>query len=358
MNTGLNLARFFLAFNVVIFHLWNVAAPGAGPVAVLGFFFTSGFLITQIVQEVYVPRARSWAFLLNRSLRIYPQYLLAVGLGLLSIYFYPDVAHHINSYMRLPHDTGEWLAQITIFGLDRSDVRVLPATWTLATELYFYLLMGLWTARSKKASLALCLISLPVGALCALKVLPFEFYGSPFGNGFVFLLGSVAYFYRDAVRIRPFIFLLACVAYLAHLYVIPALEQSDVDKVNLAGSVLPFSLILLYLFQHDIRHAWVVRVSRVLGKMAYPMFLLHWAVCVVISAWLFHGLASFDMPSRLEGAEYFLVMFLAVLFCSLLFYLLVDQPVEHYRRIVRGRGTVVVAAVTGDVLLASETTPT
>ena len=357
MNTGLNLARFFLAFNVVIFHLWNAAAPGAGPVAVLGFFFTSGFLITQSVQEVYVTRARSWAFLLNRSLRIYPQYLLAMGLGLLSIYFYPDVAHHINSYMRLPHDTGEWLAQISIFGLYNSDVRVLPATWTLGTELYFYLLLGLWTARSKKASLALCLISLPVGTLCALKVLPFEFYGSPVGNGFVFSLGSVAYFYRNAVRIHPFVFLLSCVAYLCHVYVIPALEQADVDKANLAGSVLPFALILLYLFQHDIRQPWVVRVSGALGKMAYPMFLLHWAVCVVISAWLFHGLASFDMPGRWEGAEYFLAMFLAVLFCSLLFYLLVDQPVEHYRRIVRGQGTVAVGVVTGDELLAPDTTP-
>ena len=33
-------------------------------------------------------------------------------------------------------------------------------------------------------------ISLPVGALCALKWLPFDFYGSPVGNGFVFALGS------------------------------------------------------------------------------------------------------------------------------------------------------------------------
>ena len=49
MNAGLNLVRFFLAANVVAFHLWNAAAPGAGPVAVLGFFFTSGFLITQVV---------------------------------------------------------------------------------------------------------------------------------------------------------------------------------------------------------------------------------------------------------------------------------------------------------------------
>jgi peptidoglycan/LPS O-acetylase OafA/YrhL len=337
MNAGLNLVRFFLAFNVVIFHLWNAAAPGAGPVAVLGFFFISGFLITQIVQEVYVMPKASWSFLVNRTLRIYPQYVVALGVGLLTIYLYPEVAHHINSYLRWPKGRSEWFEQLTIFGLVSSNVRVLPATWTLGTELYFYLLIGLGTARSKRATLWLCAASLPLGVLCALKILPFDFYGNPVGNGFVFALGSTLYFYRQTLRIRSSLFIVASLAYLAHVYVIPALEQLDVDKANLAGSVLPFAVILLYLFQHDIRLPWLVRLSGVLGKMAYPIFLLHWAVCVVISAWLFHGLAGLDMRSPLDGGRYFSVVLLATMACSLGFYLLIDQPVEHFRRIVRRR---------------------
>ncbi|MFC5497629.1 acyltransferase family protein [Caenimonas terrae] len=336
MNAGLNLVRFFLAFNVVLFHLWNAAAPGAGPVAVLGFFFTSGYLITQIVQEVYRPPGRTWSFLLNRSLRIYPQYLAALGLGLLAIAVYPDAASHINSYMRWPQTAGEWRDQFDMFGLIDSGVRVLPATWTLGTELYFYLVIGLVTARSRRASIALCALSLPLGLLCAAGVLPFAFYGSAVGNGFVFALGSVAYFYRDAVRIGLPLFLLACAAYLAHVYLVPSLEQADLDKANLAGSVLPFAVILLYLVQHPgARAGWPARIAAVLGKIAYPMFLLHWAVCVVLSAWLFHGLASFDMQGARQGAGYFGAMFAGVLACSLLFYLLIDQPVERWRRVIR-----------------------
>jgi peptidoglycan/LPS O-acetylase OafA/YrhL len=346
MNAGLNLVRFFLAFNVVIFHLWNAAAPGAGPVAVLGFFLISGFLITQIVQEVYVMPKGSWSFLLNRTLRIYPQYLAALGVGLLTIYLYPAVASHLNSYLRWPQGSGEWTVQFAIFGLASSMVRVLPATWTLGTELYFYLLIGLGTARSKRASLLLCIVSLPIGALCAMNVLPFDFYGSPIGNGFVFALGSATYFYRNTLRVTPQLFVLSSLAYLVHVYAVPALEQLDVDKANLAGSVLPFTLILLFLFQHDIRVPWVVRLSGVLGKLAYPMFLLHWAVCVVISAWLFHGLAGFDMHGVAEGAEYFSVVLFAVLVCSLGFYVLIDQPVEHFRRIIRRRSAAVLHADT------------
>ncbi|MBC7547093.1 MAG: acyltransferase [Polaromonas sp.] len=341
MNAGLNLVRFFLAFNVVIFHLWNAAAPGAGPVAVLGFFFISGFLITQIVQEVYVMPKGCWSFLLNRTLRIYPQYLAALGLSLLAIYLYPAVASHLNSYLRWPQTPSEWVAQIGIFGLADSQVRVLPAAWTLGAELYFYLLIGLVTARSKRASLLLCAISLPIGALCAMKVLTFDFYGSAVGNGFVFALGSTIYFYRNTLRVKPALFALAGFAYLAHVYAIPALEQVDVDNANLAGSVLPFALILLYLFQHDIRLPWVVRLSSVLGKMAYPMFLLHWAVGVVISAWLFQGLAGFDMQDALAGAEYFSAVLVATMACSLGFYLVIDRPVEHVRRIVRRRAAAV-----------------
>ena len=337
MNAGLNLLRFFLALDVVLFHLWNAAAPGAGPVAVLGFFFVSGFLITQIVQEVYSMPGHLWPFLLNRTLRIYPQYLAALGLGLLTIHLYPDVAGHVNSYLRWPANATEWLPQLAIIGLDHSNVRVLPATWTLGTELYFYLVIGLVTARSKKASIALCAASVPVAALCATNTLPFEFYGSAMGNGFVFAFGSLAYFYRNAFQVRPPLFALAAVAYLAHTFVIPALEQTDLDKANLAASVLPFALVILFLVQHPTSGSRAASVANLLGKIAYPMFLLHWAVCVVFSAWLFHGLASFDMPDLWQGAGYFLVMFAGVLLVSLLFYLLIDQPVERYRRVVRRR---------------------
>jgi peptidoglycan/LPS O-acetylase OafA/YrhL len=343
MNAGLNLVRFVLALNVVLFHLWNSAAPGAGPVAVLGFFFVSGFLITQIVQEVYAMPQRCGAFLLNRALRIYPQYLAALGLGLLAIRLYPQVASHMNSYLRWPATTAEWLPQLAIFGLDDSAVRVLPATWTLGTELYFYLLIGLVTARSKGTTIALCLASLPLGVLCALKVLPYEFYGRPMGNGFVFALGSLMYFYRNRIQVGPRLFAVAGAAYLVHSYAIPALEQADLDNANLAASLLPFSLILLYLMQHPIRRPWVTAAASVLGKIAYPMFLLHWAVCVVMSAWLFDGLASFDMHGGWQGAKYFLVMLTAAIACSLLFYVLIDQPVEKFRRRVRRRAVAAVA---------------
>ncbi len=338
MNAGLNLLRFFLALNVVAFHLWNAAAPGAGPVAVMGFFCVSGFLITKIVQEVYRMPGAAGAFLLNRMLRIYPSYLVALALGLLAIRLYPEVAAHVNSYLKWPATAAEWWPQLAIFGLTDSGVRVLPATWTLATELVYYLLIGLGTGRSRRATWLLLLASLPVGLACALNRLPFTFYGSAVGNGFVFALGSLAYFYRDRLSVGPRLFALACAAWAIALYGIPALEQSDLDTANLASSVLPFLVILLFVVQVPVRSPGWVRLASALGRAAYPLFLLHWAASVLISAWLFEGRASFDLQGLRAGGGYFAAVCVLAIGGSLLFVQLIDRPMERWRNAVRLRG--------------------
>jgi peptidoglycan/LPS O-acetylase OafA/YrhL len=337
MNAGISLIRFLLSFNVTAFHLWNSLARGAGPAAVMAFFFLSGYVITQITQEVYTTRRRAGAFLLNRFLRIYPQYVVAVLFSLAAVYCYPDVADHINDYMSWPEGWSQWVPQFAIFGLYGSDLRLLPATWSLSTELYFYLLIGLLTGHSRRLSVALFLASLPVGALCALHVLPFDFYGHPVGNAFVFAFGSMTYFYRDCFRVSRGIFAVACLAYLLHTFAIPLLGDSDLNDGNIAGSLVSFSLLVVYLVQNDFKNARFANFANVLGKLSYPVFLTHWTVCVFVSGLFLDGRASFDAATFSDGAVYFLSMFAAVLACSVLFYQFIDKPVERIRRTVRSR---------------------
>jgi peptidoglycan/LPS O-acetylase OafA/YrhL len=337
MNAGINFVRFFLAFNVTEFHLWNSLARGAGPVAVVAFFYLSGYVITQIAQEVYTTAGRAGAFLLNRFLRIYPQYIVAVLLSLAAVYWYPEVTDHINDYMSWPQGLAEWIPQFSIFGLYDSNVRLLPATWSLSTELYYYLLIGLVTGHSRKLTVALFLVSLPVGALCALHILPFDFYGHPVGNGFVFAFGSMTYFYRNSFRVSRRIFAIACAAYLLHTYAIPLLGDYDLSNGDIAGSLVSFSLIIVYLVQNDFKNERFVNFANALGKLSYPMFLTHWTVCVFVSSLFFGGRASYDADTILDGAVYFLSMLAAILACSMLFYQFIDKPVERIRRAIRLR---------------------
>lgn len=337
MNAGINLVRFLLAFNVAAFHLWNSAARGAGPVAVLGFFYLSGYLTTQATQEVYTTTRRAGAFLLNRVLRIYPQYLVAVLLTLVALAAYPEAADHINNYIAWPEGWKQWVPQLAIFGLADSDVRLLPAAWLLSAELWFYLVIGLVTGHSSKLTIALFLASLPVGLVCALNVLPFGFYGHPIGNAFVFAFGSLTYFYRDSVRVGRATFAIACLAYLAHTYAVPLLQDSDLDPANISASLVSFAPVVVYLLKNDLTGERLVNFSHWLGRLSYPVFLTHWAVCVFVSGLFFEGRASFDAETLLEGGIYFFSVFAAVLACSLVFLQCVDQPVERLRRAIRSR---------------------
>lgn len=337
MNAGINAVRFLLAFNVVLFHIWNSVAPGAGPVAVVAFFYISGYLITQVVQTVYSGADQTGAFLANRFLRIYPQYLGAVVLGIALIYAFPDTAYDIHSNLSWPEDAAEWIPQFSIFGLYGADVRVLPAAWSLSTELYFYLLIGLVTGRSKKLALALFALSLPVGALCALKVLPFDFYGHPLGNAFAFAFGSVTYFYRDAFTFKRWQVAIAGAAYALHTYAVPFLVDGGLDDANLAASLLPFSTMLVYSVRNDIKSEPVAAWAALLGRLAYPLFLTHWAAAILVSHYFFDDRAvNKEAAPSLAGALYFLMVLIATLALSVLSFILIDRPVERIRRVVRG----------------------
>jgi peptidoglycan/LPS O-acetylase OafA/YrhL len=337
MNAGINVVRFLLAFNVVIFHIWNDVAPGAGPVAVLAFFYISGYLITQISQEVYAAPGQTGAFFLNRFLRIYPQYICAVMLGLIAIHYFPDSAYDIHTNLSWPSGAAEWVPQFAIFGLYDSDVRVVPAAWSLSTELYYYLLIGLLTGRSKKLATALFVVSVPVGALCALKILPFDFYGHPIGNGFAFAFGGVTYFYRNALTVGRTLFAVACAAYGVHSYALPLLFEDGLDDANLAGSLVCFCPLFIYLVQNNISEGRIAARANVLGKMAYPLFLTHWAACVFVSNLLFGGHPNRDSPNLPAAGAYFFCVLLGALAFSGLFYQLIDQPVERIRKNIRLR---------------------
>lgn len=337
MNPGISLVRFLLAFNVILFHVWNQVAPGAGPVAVLAFFYISGYLITQIVRETYASAGQAGAFLLNRLLRIYPQYAAALVLGLLAVYLYPDTAYGIHEDMQLPTDAAEWIPQFAIFGLYGSEIRILPMAWSLSTELYYYLAIGLVTGRSRTLALALFAVSLPVGALCALEILPFDFYGHPIGNGFAFAFGSVTYFYRGSLSPGRWVFALACLAYALHSYAVPFLIEDGLDDANLAASLIPFSLIFVYLVRLEARDGLAAVWANAMGRMAYPMFLTHWAVNVFVSQYFFGGRANRGVQPLARGGVYFISLLAGVLVCSFVFCKLIDGPIERIRRNIRSR---------------------
>jgi peptidoglycan/LPS O-acetylase OafA/YrhL len=77
----IDVFHYILAVMVAQTHLWALGAAWTGNIAVFAFYTLSGYLITRVLNERYGFTARGMAtFLLNRVLRLWPAYLVIIGL--------------------------------------------------------------------------------------------------------------------------------------------------------------------------------------------------------------------------------------------------------------------------------------
>ena len=317
----LPLLRFAMAVCVVGTHMWRAAFKDAGLHAVFGFFVISGYLITRITATSY--QGRPFSFLLNRFLRIYPQYLTAIALGALVVVWMPALAKQFNSSLQLPMGAFELLKQLSIFGLRSTNVLLSPPSWSLNVEVYFYLLIGLLTHRSEVLTYIALLVSGVMGYLAAVGDTTFGFYGDVLGNAFVFFLGSSAYFMSR--RLHPprwigwlMLAVYAVLAFESRRYV----TDSPGCYVLLALSA--FAVAVMLIRPPQIRPKFPGAVNFI-GRLAYPLFLVHWACSTPVFAWL----------GEQPGARLFFGGMAISLAVACLMVLGIDLPIEKLRRKVR-----------------------
>ena len=281
-SAALSFFRFSLALMVLVEHLSAQVPPQTGRVAVEAFFCISGFLITMVASGRYA--GRPGAFIANRFLRIYPTYWACLAIGFAVVMLLPQsVALHPS--LIVPQTAGDWLANVGVFGLSQMTVsRMLPAAWSLHTELWFYAIIGLVTAIRPRASVAMLIVTLLFSAYCAFWWGPVEFYGTPLGNADAFFIGSVVYQYRERLKPkRPL--LLASVAFVAFEVLawgpyLPTQSVTEFVAAPVAG------LLLLGLWNADFGGAlarWKSEATLV-GRLSYPLFLVHWPLGAVIAS--------------------------------------------------------------------------
>lgn len=132
------ILRTLLAINVVLLHIFNV--PTLGNYSVSFFFLLSGFLMTLIMHESYGFSFKGFKiFWLNRILRLYPTYLVILGITIVAIFVFPLVIRHPDLYM--PNRIIEWASNITMIYPNvvphRIEPRLVPPSWALTNELLF-----------------------------------------------------------------------------------------------------------------------------------------------------------------------------------------------------------------------------
>jgi len=323
--------RFGLAVLVVASHLFAPVHQQLGAAAVIAFYVISGYLMTLVVRGTYGHSlAGTRDFFVNRFLRIYPAYWVALLATALLCAVLPEAAEKVNPAMRLPPDAGSWLRNLALVDLVEEPMRLVPPSWSLNVEVIFYLGIGLvlvrhWTVTALWLAASVAITAVLVGQ------------GAPFGRRYYpadaaslfFATGSLVWLLRTAFGLR---WIRGAAPLAAAFLALPLVG----DRIGLprtgAGfylsGALAFFLLNALLNQGPPSSPRLRSLDRLLGDLAYPVFLLHFLGGAIAGHVLGAGFAPF-------GAGVFAASLALTLALALGLHFGLGVQIDRYRAAVR-----------------------
>jgi peptidoglycan/LPS O-acetylase OafA/YrhL len=350
----MGLLRVLLAISVLLSHSSKRFAFVGGPLAVEAFFMISGFYISLILNEKYVTQKNAyWLFISNRFLRIYPLYWLILVLSIMLALFIPGYnnkalignAYAFNTYgNNLNLFTWAYLiiTQAIIlfqdfilflgvnikngalyftsdFGFTNPKLfkfAFIPQAWSIALELYFYLMAPFLVRRKIWVISLIILLSFAlkyIGSTQHLDHDPWSYRFFPFELGY-FLAGALAYHlykkYLQHALVSPI------VNYL--MYGGLALFTVSFHYLHFTFKAQIYLLAVFVCIPFLFKYTKSFKFDRFIGELSYPLYISH---ILVIN--LCHALfGSANAPLTLLGS----------MLISLLLNKLVSDRIEKLRQ--------------------------
>ncbi len=314
--------RFVLALIVACDHLSDfvpstdvllvVKACIGGFPAVMGFLLLSGFAMAHSITR------NPKGFYQRRLLRIYPLYLVAIGVSLLPFLWAGSVIPSPVTNQVWLQPTASNLLGNALF-LQTFLVLQLTSngiTWTLGIEAFCYAITPFLVKLSHRTLLLLLglsallfaaqpLVSLPYTAISSMR------HGIPLlFLAWVWLLGFIYFLQAKALFAPPLVIGLGCLLLSLNNLVY------DHRKLSLLVYVLT-ALALIYGTAVPLPR-WLARLCQYLGNLSYPLYLFHFPAFL---------LAYLGLGTQNSG-----VLLGAALMVSAGFYHAVDVPVQRYFR--------------------------
>jgi len=310
--------RFILALLVVMQH-FKLPFPGpVGNYAVAAFYVLSGYLMTLVLNEKYQGIQGTAHFLVNRALRIYPSYLVVALFTLFFVYFEPNIAWKFYKSIIMPQTVGDWLTNLTIMGLWKTNhIILVPQGWTLFVELFYYVVMTL-LSRNRVVTAGWFIASLVWTGTALYIGMSFEDrHATITAASLHFSTGAMIYHYGQKVG--------------RWLWTGPALAYGAIiltAKPPHGGAPYYLSILAAALLIMTLRDKRSKRWDSFLGDLSYPMYLSHFAVGILISK-LFFGHAA------LRSYPYFLIYLFYIIVFSYILHRYVEKPINGIRERVK-----------------------
>jgi peptidoglycan/LPS O-acetylase OafA/YrhL len=269
-------------------HLPGGLLRGGAMYAVFSFYLLSGYLMTLVLNETYgFSTSGVRRFLANRALRIYPPYFAALVLAALAYL----IRYLVRGWPAPPlahvHAV-DFVGQVLLLHLPGvSAARWIPPSWSLDVEVAYYVAL-VFLARRRGVAFAWLGLSLAYlakqlwdGDNFILRYFTFAAASLPFS------LGSVLYHVRG--RVPRSSWLWSGVAFAAFaVNIVGALDRWISPLISFYLSLALTVVVAAMLRDIDVL-APVPRLRRAdawLGNLAYPLFLCHHAIMLMMVALL------------------------------------------------------------------------
>jgi peptidoglycan/LPS O-acetylase OafA/YrhL len=264
--------------------LWDGAA------AVSLFFVLSGFVLALPFQKHTAKRLCWPDFVLRRIFRIYPAYLLALGVSLILRLHGPVLATEANVWFRgfwtMPITTSVLVPHLAMIGPKFNTDIIDPVIWSLIIEMRMSIMMPVFIVMLRHCNVLAEFIVLLAIALLANLTHTFQFaYAAPF-----FLAGVQLAKHRQSIVERTRGFVLwqkgALAAASFTLYGTRMFCDTGSPIVDYATGAGAVGLIICVLSLPAFKAAASSRVALVLGDVSYSFYLLHLPIMIFVASWL------------------------------------------------------------------------
>ncbi len=331
--------RTILALMVAVGHLFGPFQLGT--YAVFGFYALSGYLMTTIMHCSYGYSADGrLRFGLNRFLRIFPSYWVAAAMTLACIALIGSIPVKTYHPALFTPETATQIAQNLFLLLDyKTEPRLVPPTWALSVELFFYGLICLGLSRTRTRTLLWLGAGLVYTGYILLENMDWKLrYFTIAAASLPFSLGSYLYFLIDNRRIqRLFMTKFLCPILLTGLifanFIGSFIVQrfTDIPQVFGLGFYLNLALVLLLILSLAMGNVYPFVTRRwdsEIGRLSYPIYLIHWQTGLIVS--FFYGGRPYHGISVDGFLNLALSLPIIVLLASLMVNL-IDKPIENLR---------------------------
>jgi peptidoglycan/LPS O-acetylase OafA/YrhL len=338
--------RLFLAVNVVVYHLLGVSS--IGPFAVYSFFVLSGFLMTLIMKDSYGYETSGLKkYFTNRFLRLYPVYWFLLVISMITVILIgSDVTSQFHPAISIPKDVTQILANITMiyphFEPVTYPVRLLPATWALTIELFFYFVIGIGISKSKLITWIWFLASI---SYVLYRVVVYPGYGIGYGNILVtslpFSMGALLYYYKEILSrlVTKSIFIITLCVYLPNLLLPFFTSIYWPDKSWFFADVCTWInlfttlIITVHLFS-DGKNYFGKGMDKALGDLSYPVYIFHWTGAL-LAAYFIQGTSKYVI---------FAIGMMITVAISIIVNKVVNNNIEKVRQRIKSETTKIVTA--------------